>query len=81
MTALRFWLIRRGVIPASRGGKLKTLLQVVAICLCVLPATLSSPEIVRELVTAAAVVVTLATGVDYVQQAMRLRRSEPAAGR
>jgi phosphatidylglycerophosphate synthase len=26
------------------------------------------------------VVVTLVTGVDYVQQAMRLRHSEPAAG-
>jgi hypothetical protein len=46
----------------------------------VLPATLSPSEIVREVVMAAAVVVTLATGVDYVQQAMRLRRSEPAAG-
>ena len=80
VTALRFWVIRRGVIAANRGGKLKTLLQVIAICLYILPATLSPPEIVRELVMAAAVVVTLATGVDYVQQAMRLRSSEPAAG-
>jgi hypothetical protein len=30
---------------------------------------------------AAAVVVTVVTGVDYVIQAMRLHRSEPAAGR
>jgi CDP-diacylglycerol---glycerol-3-phosphate 3-phosphatidyltransferase len=80
VTVLRFWVIRRGVIAASRGGKLKTLLQVIAICLYILPATLSPPAIVRELVMAAAVVVTLVTGVDYVQQAMRLRRSEPAAG-
>ena len=80
VTVLRFWVIRRGVIPASRGGKLKTLLQVIAICLYVLPATLSPPDIVREVVMGAAVVVTLAPGVDYVQQAMRLRRSEPAAG-
>jgi CDP-diacylglycerol--glycerol-3-phosphate 3-phosphatidyltransferase len=80
VTVLRFWVIRRGVIAASRGGKLKTLLQVIAICLYILPATLSPPEIVRELVMAAAVVVTLATGVDYVQQAMRLRRSEAAGG-
>jgi CDP-diacylglycerol--glycerol-3-phosphate 3-phosphatidyltransferase len=78
VTALRFWVIRRGVIAASRGGKLKTLLQVIAICLYVLPAALSPPGIVRGLVMAAAVVVTLVTGVDYVQQAMRLRRSEPA---
>jgi CDP-diacylglycerol--glycerol-3-phosphate 3-phosphatidyltransferase len=80
VTVLRFWVLRRGVIAASRGGKLKTLLQVIAICLYILPASLSPPEIVRELVMGAAVVVTLATGVDYVQQAMRLRRSEPAAG-
>ncbi|HJY70217.1 MAG TPA: CDP-alcohol phosphatidyltransferase family protein, partial [Streptosporangiaceae bacterium] len=80
VTALRFWVIRRGVIAASRGGKLKTLLQVIAICLYVLPSALSPPGIVRGLVMAAAVVVTVVTGVDYVQQAMRLRRSEPAPG-
>jgi hypothetical protein len=38
------------------------------------------PDIVLELVIAAGVVVTVVTGVDYVQQAMRLRRSEPAPG-
>ena len=80
VTVLRFWVIRRGVIAASRGGKLKTLLQVIAICLYILPASLSPPEVVRGLVMAAAVVVTVVTGVDYVQQAMRLRRSEPAPG-
>jgi CDP-diacylglycerol---glycerol-3-phosphate 3-phosphatidyltransferase len=81
VTALRFWVIRRGVIAASRGGKAKTLLQVIAICLYVLPGTLSPPEIVRELFMAAAVVVTVVTGVEYVLQAIRLHRSEPAAGR
>ena len=37
VTALRFWVIRHGVIAASRGGKIKTLLQVLAISLYVLP--------------------------------------------
>ena len=37
VTALRFWVIRLGVIEASRGGKLKTLLQGVAIGWYVLP--------------------------------------------
>ena len=37
VTLLRFWVIRHGVIAASRGGKLKTLLQAVAIGLYVLP--------------------------------------------
>jgi CDP-diacylglycerol---glycerol-3-phosphate 3-phosphatidyltransferase len=78
VTALRFWVLRWGVIAASRGGKLKTLLQVVAICLYLLPATLSPPELVRELFMAAAVVVTVVTGADYVLQAVRLRRSGPA---
>jgi CDP-diacylglycerol--glycerol-3-phosphate 3-phosphatidyltransferase len=77
VTALRFWVIRQGVIAASRGGKLKTLLQVIAICLYILPATLSPPAIVRELAMAAAVIVTVVTGVDYVVQAMRLHRAEP----
>ena len=38
VTVLRFWVIRHGVIAASRGGKVKTLLQAVAIGLFVLPA-------------------------------------------
>jgi CDP-diacylglycerol--glycerol-3-phosphate 3-phosphatidyltransferase len=78
VTALRFWVIRWGVIAASRGGKAKTLLQVIAICLYLLPSALSPPEVVRELFMAAAVVVTVVTGVDYVLQALRLRRSGSA---
>jgi CDP-diacylglycerol--glycerol-3-phosphate 3-phosphatidyltransferase len=77
VTALRFWVIRRGVIAASRGGKLKTLLQVVAICLYVLPGSLSPPGILRGVIMTAAVVVTVVTGADYVLQAVRLRRSGP----
>jgi CDP-diacylglycerol--glycerol-3-phosphate 3-phosphatidyltransferase len=71
VTGLRFWVIRHGVIAASRGGKLKTLLQVLAISLYMLPGV---PEWLREAVMAAAVVVTLGTGVDYVVRAIRLRR-------
>ena len=41
VTVLRFAVIRRGVIPASRGGKLKTVVQAVAVGLFVLP--LSGP--------------------------------------
>jgi CDP-diacylglycerol---glycerol-3-phosphate 3-phosphatidyltransferase len=77
VTALRFAVIRRGVIAASPGGKLKTLLQVIAICLYVLPASLSPPDVVKQVVMAAAVVVTLVTGADYVVRAVRLYR-DPA---
>ena len=71
VTALRFWVIRYGVIAASRGGKLKTLLQVLAISLYMLPGV---PQWLRAVVMAAAVVVTLVTGADYVMRAARLRR-------
>jgi CDP-diacylglycerol--glycerol-3-phosphate 3-phosphatidyltransferase len=76
VTVLRFWVIRRGVIPASRGGKLKTLLQVIAIGLYVLP---GPPGLVREILMAAALVVTLATGGDYVLRAISLRRGRAGA--
>jgi CDP-diacylglycerol--glycerol-3-phosphate 3-phosphatidyltransferase len=72
ITALRFAVLKHGVIAASQGGKLKTLLQVLAICLYVLPPSFGLPAIVREVVMAAAVVVTLVTGVDYVARAVRL---------
>ena len=72
ITALRFAVIRRGVIAASQGGKLKTLLQIIAICLYVLPPSLGIPVVVREVVMAAALVVTLVTGVDYVIRAVRM---------
>ncbi|HET9895563.1 MAG TPA: CDP-diacylglycerol--glycerol-3-phosphate 3-phosphatidyltransferase [Streptosporangiaceae bacterium] len=76
VTALRFWVIRHGVIPASRGGKIKTVLQMVGIGLYILPVAIGP---VRVGVMSAAVVVTLATGADYVARAIQLRRSVPAA--
>jgi CDP-diacylglycerol---glycerol-3-phosphate 3-phosphatidyltransferase len=76
VTGLRFWVIRYGVIAASRGGKLKTLLQVLAISLYMLPGV---PQWLRAVVMAAAVLVTLVTGADYVIRAVRLRR-RPISG-
>ncbi len=72
VTALRFWVIRRGVIAASRGGKAKTVLQIVAISLYVLPWHV---ELLREIVMGAALVVTVVTGADYTLRAIRLRRA------
>jgi CDP-diacylglycerol--glycerol-3-phosphate 3-phosphatidyltransferase len=77
VTGLRFWVISRGVIAASRGGKAKTLLQVIAIALYILPGPF---DIARQLVMAAALVVTVATGVDYVARAARLRRATAHGG-
>jgi len=71
VTALRFWVIRHGVIAASRGGKIKTLLQVLAICLYVLP---GPPGVVRAVVMGLAVAATVVTGADYAIRAVRLHR-------
>jgi CDP-diacylglycerol--glycerol-3-phosphate 3-phosphatidyltransferase len=73
ITLLRFLVIRYGVIPASRGGKLKTLTQGVAVGMYVL--ALTGPlATLRFWVMAAAVVLTVVTGLDYVRQAIVLRR-------
>jgi CDP-diacylglycerol---glycerol-3-phosphate 3-phosphatidyltransferase len=74
ITLLRFWVIRRGVLAASRGGKIKTLLQVIAIGLYLLPLTGPLASL-RAYLMGAAVIITLVTGVDYVARAIRLRRA------
>ncbi|MFI1310093.1 CDP-diacylglycerol--glycerol-3-phosphate 3-phosphatidyltransferase [Streptomyces albidoflavus] len=80
ITVLRFWVIRFGVIPASRGGKLKTLAQGTAAGMYVL--ALTGPlATLRFWVMALAVVLTVATGLDYVRQAVVLRRAGLAAER
>ncbi|GLZ45153.1 CDP-diacylglycerol--glycerol-3-phosphate 3-phosphatidyltransferase [Actinomycetospora sp. NBRC 106375] len=72
VTLLRFWVLRHGVIPASRGGKIKTVLQTVALGLAIMPLpTWLDPAVAVLMV--AAVVVTVVTGVDYLVRALRLR--------
>ncbi|MEU2348596.1 CDP-diacylglycerol--glycerol-3-phosphate 3-phosphatidyltransferase [Modestobacter sp. NPDC049651] len=78
VTVLRFWVIRHGVIAASRGGKAKTVLQALAIGLYILPLTgvLASA---RWWVMGAALVLTVITGADYVWRAVTLRRTSARA--
>ncbi|MDH6121752.1 CDP-diacylglycerol--glycerol-3-phosphate 3-phosphatidyltransferase [Kitasatospora sp. GAS204B] len=80
ITLLRFWVIRYSVIPASRGGKLKTLVQGIAVGMYVLPLTgwLATG---RAVLMVLAVLLTVATGADYVRQAVRLRREGQARER
>jgi CDP-diacylglycerol--glycerol-3-phosphate 3-phosphatidyltransferase len=75
ITGLRFFVIRYGVIPASRGGKLKTVVQTAAIFLYLLPLGAFAPWLawVAFAVMMAAVAITVWTGVEYVVQALRLR--------
>ncbi|MFD9894362.1 CDP-diacylglycerol--glycerol-3-phosphate 3-phosphatidyltransferase [Amycolatopsis sp. NPDC059027] len=76
VTLLRFWVIRHGVIPASRGGKAKTMTQIVAIVAYLLPLSAGAAP-VRWVLMGLAVALTVVTGLDYLVRAVRLR----AAGR
>ncbi|WP_329174060.1 CDP-diacylglycerol--glycerol-3-phosphate 3-phosphatidyltransferase [Streptomyces sp. NBC_01477] len=80
ITLMRFWVIRHGVIPASRGGKLKTLTQGVAVGMYIL--VLTGPlASTRAWLMGLAVLLTVVTGFDYVRQAVVLRRAGLAAER
>jgi len=83
VTALRFVVIRHGVMPASRGGKVKTALQAAAIMLYVLPLD-AFPlsgfwRAIAVAVMSLAVIVTVGTGADYVLRAHTLRNTSPRA--
>jgi CDP-diacylglycerol--glycerol-3-phosphate 3-phosphatidyltransferase len=77
VTLLRFAVLRRGVIPASHGGKLKTLVQAVGIGLLILPLS-GVWHTVASVVMGVAIVLTVVTGIDYVVQAVRGSRGQPA---
>lgn len=77
VTLLRFWVINKGVIPASRGGKLKTAVQIAAIVLYLLPLS-GAGQTFAQVVMGAAVVLTVVTGVDYAARALRIHEGEPA---
>jgi CDP-diacylglycerol--glycerol-3-phosphate 3-phosphatidyltransferase len=88
ITLLRLWVVRYGVMAASRGGKLKTVLQAVALSGFILPLDEMTGRLapvgealwwVAVVVMAAAVFVTLLTGLDYVREAVRVRREGQAA--
>ncbi|MCV7028855.1 CDP-diacylglycerol--glycerol-3-phosphate 3-phosphatidyltransferase [Mycobacterium sherrisii] len=78
VTLLRLAVIRRGVIPASWGGKLKTFVQAVAIGLFVLPLDALPGALLTaaSVVMGAAIVLTVVTGIDYVASTVReIRRT------
>lgn len=68
ITLMRFVVIRRGVIPASRGGKLKTTLQAVGISVVLAPLGGLLGDLGLWVMYVAAAL-TVVTGVDYVRQA------------
>lgn len=77
ITAFRFAVLRTRVIPASRGGKLKTVVQSVAISLFLVPLYTVVGEWVLWVnwaVMGLALVLTVVTGLDYLWQAWRENR-------
>jgi CDP-diacylglycerol--glycerol-3-phosphate 3-phosphatidyltransferase len=75
ITVWRFAVLSKRVIPASKGGKTKTVLQSVAIALALapLPALLGGwMNWVNTVFMAAAFVVTIVTGVQYLVDDRRL---------
>jgi CDP-diacylglycerol--glycerol-3-phosphate 3-phosphatidyltransferase len=88
ITLLRLWVIRYGVMAAGSGGKLKTVLQTVALGFFILPIRLLQDDWgvagdvlwgIAVLLMVAAVTLTVATGLDYVVKALAVRRSGRAA--
>ena len=76
ITVMRFAMLRYGVMAAGRGGKIKTVFQSVAIILYLLPlgAVASWASVLAMIVMMVALVLTVVTGLDYVREAVRLRR-------
>ncbi|MEL0627900.1 CDP-diacylglycerol--glycerol-3-phosphate 3-phosphatidyltransferase [Salinibacterium amurskyense] len=81
ITIYRFAVLSKVVVPASRGGKLKTVLQAVAIALFLVPLFTVLGSWVLWLnwsVMAIAVVLTVYTGIEYLWLAWRhTRASKP----
>ena len=80
ITLMRFVMLRYGVMAAGRGGKVKTVLQSVAIALYLLPLP-GWAHVIAVAVMLAAFVITVLTGLDYVRDAVRLRRTARTSGR
>ena len=77
ITAMRFAVKKYGVMPAGRGGKVKTVVQTVAIGLYLLP-LVEGTELFILGVMYLAVALTVLTGLDYVVDAVRLRKTSLA---
>ncbi|WP_431218303.1 CDP-diacylglycerol--glycerol-3-phosphate 3-phosphatidyltransferase [Leifsonia xyli] len=81
ITIYRFVVIRQGVIAASRGGKIKTIVQSVAISFALVPLwTVFGDWIywVNGILMTAAVILTVWTGFDYLWQAWKGHKAKRA---
>lgn len=78
ITIFRFAVLSKSVIPASRGGKLKTVLQALAIALfLVQPWTFLGPWVgwLSWILMIGALLLTVVTGIEYLYQAWKQNRA------
>lgn len=78
VTLIRFWVIRHGVISASRGGKAKTVFQIMAIFFYLLPVG-GFIHGIGVVAMAIALALAIFTGIDYFLRALHLRQTSERA--
>ena len=87
ITIMRMFMLKYEVMPASRGGKIKTVLQTVTVALYIaaLPLAVATPAgfmfvyaIIAGFALTLTVLVTVITGVDYVLQAQKIKKEANA---
>ena len=80
ITLLRFFVLANRVIPASRGGKLKTILQAITVSSWLVPTWVLLGDwvgVLNWVLMGLVIVITLVTGVDYLVKAFRAPESTP----
>ncbi|GAB2899381.1 CDP-diacylglycerol--glycerol-3-phosphate 3-phosphatidyltransferase [Neomicrococcus lactis] len=78
ITLMRFMMLNRAVMPANKGGKLKTVLQTVGIAILLLPIShdLSWLWWIGTIIMLIAMAITVVTGIDYVRQAIKISKDQ-----
>lgn len=72
ITLLRFAVIKKGIIAASKGGKIKSLIQNFSVGLYILPL----PEylfVPRDVLLGVAIILTITSGAEYLRNVIRAR--------
>lgn len=76
ITLMRFMMLNRAVMPANKGGKIKTVTQTLGLLILLMPITHSLPWLwwIGTIIMLVAMAITVVTGIDYVRQAIALRK-------
>jgi CDP-diacylglycerol--glycerol-3-phosphate 3-phosphatidyltransferase len=80
ITLLRFFVLANRVIPASRGGKLKTIMQAITVSSWLVPTWVVLGDwvgVLNWVLMGLVIGITLVTGVDYLVKAFRAPESAP----